>query len=187
MTVVLVQIVLLLVLLVLLAYLVALFLEFVRIHKGDVPFVPSTTAILRRTLERREGLLDDDQVNGRSPPPVFTTDGKRPLRSETVSEVVRDICEAMLKAGEARAPFQMRDLRRTAETMLASLGISRDVRGQIQSHGLGGVQARHYDRHDYALEKRAALEKWQRYLDKLRRGDTAQVAHPQFGAKRKAR
>ncbi len=63
MTVVLVQIVLLLVLLVLLAYLVALFLEFVRIHKGDVPFVPSTTAILRAVVEAnvlpREGLILD--------------------------------------------------------------------------------------------------------------------------------
>ena len=54
----------------------------------------------------------------------------------------------------------MRDLRRTAETHMAALGISSDVRAQIQSHGLGGIQARHYDRHDYMPEKRAALEKW---------------------------
>ena len=54
----------------------------------------------------------------------------------------------------------MRDLRRTAETQMAALGISSDVRAQIQSHGLGGIQARHYDRHDYMLEKRAALQQW---------------------------
>ena len=32
----------------------------------------------------------------------------------------------------------------------------------IDLHGLGGVQNRHYDRHDYALEKRQALERWAR-------------------------
>ncbi len=39
----------------------------------------------------------------------------------------------------------------------ASLGIGREVRAQLQSHGLGGVQDRHYDDHDYMPEKRAAL------------------------------
>lgn len=61
----------------------------------------------------------------------------------------------------------MRDLRRTAETHMAALGISSDVRAQIQSHGLGGIQARHYDRHDYMPEKRAALEKWSRRFRNL--------------------
>jgi len=43
---------------------------------------------------------------------------------------------------------------------MAALGVSTDVRAQIQSHGLGGIQARHYDRHDYMQEKRAALALW---------------------------
>ena len=54
----------------------------------------------------------------------------------------------------------MRDLRRTVETHMAALGISSDVLAQIQSHGLGGVQARHYGCHDYMPEKRAALQVW---------------------------
>lgn len=37
-------------------------------------------------------------------------------------------------------------------------GISRDIRGQLQSHGLTGLQARHYDGHEYVAEKRHALE-----------------------------
>jgi hypothetical protein len=32
------------------------------------------------------------------------------------------------------------------------------VRGHLQSHGLTGVQARHYDGHDYMPEKRKAIE-----------------------------
>ena len=39
----------------------------------------------------------------------------------------------------------------------ASLGIGRELRAQLQSHGLGGVQDRHCDDHDYMPEKRAAL------------------------------
>jgi hypothetical protein len=54
--------------------------------------------------------------------------------------------------------------------MLASLGVSRNVRAQLQSHGLGGVQQRHYDRHEYILEKRQALEKWRRHLERLKAG-----------------
>lgn len=42
--------------------------------------------------------------------------------------------------------------------MLARESISREVRGHLQSHGLTGVQARHYDGHDYIPEKRRALE-----------------------------
>lgn len=96
---------------------------------------------------------------------LFSNDGHRGVTLETLSTAVHSISTAMVKAGTASAPFQMRDLRRTCETMLAALRISSDIRAQIQSHGLGGVQAKHYDRHDYAEEKRDALESWQ---DRLR-------------------
>ena len=64
-----------------------------------------------------------------------------------------------------REAFQLRDIRRTCETALARMGVSKDVRAQIQSHGLGGIQARHYDRHDYMPEKAAALAAWAKYLE----------------------
>jgi len=83
------------------------------------------------------------------------------MREETVSKFVADLCGQMGEAAELeRGPFSLRDLRRTAETHMAALGISSDVRAQIQSHGLGGIQQRHYDRHDYLPEKRAAIELW---------------------------
>jgi hypothetical protein len=73
---------------------------------------------------------------------------------------LREVVEAMETAGELeKGPFTPGDLRRTVETRLAAAGIAKDVRAQLQSHGLGGVQDRHYDRHDYLPEKRAALEK----------------------------
>jgi len=94
---------------------------------------------------------------------LSANNGRAPLRKETVAVVVGEIEAAMLAARELeRGPFSMRDLRRTAETHMAALGISSDVRAQIQSHGLGGIQARHYDRHDYMPEKRTALGLWAR-------------------------
>lgn len=56
------------------------------------------------------------------------------------------------------APFTLGDLRRTVETQLAAAGIQSDTLAQLQSHGLSGVQWRHYNRHDYYAEKLAALE-----------------------------
>jgi hypothetical protein len=38
----------------------------------------------------------------------------------------------MVKAGEARGPFQLRDLRRTAETKLAKLGTVRILAGRFK-------------------------------------------------------
>ncbi|MBE5315686.1 MAG: integrase family protein [Xanthomonadales bacterium] len=70
---------------------------------------------------------------------------------------VARIAAAMKDAGEASEPFTLGDLRRTVETRLAAAGVSLEVRAQLQSHGLGGVQAKHYDRHSYGDEKRAAL------------------------------
>jgi hypothetical protein len=62
-------------------------------------------------------------------------------------------------------------LRRTVETRLSAAGVSVAARAQLQSHGLGGVQARHYDRHDYMREKREALET----LHRIVTGHTASV------------
>jgi integrase len=92
---------------------------------------------------------------------LFSSNGRVSLRKETVAALVDEIRKEMQVAGELeRGSFSMRDLRRTAETHMAALGISSDVRAQIQSHGLGGIQVRHYDRHDYMVERRVALTLW---------------------------
>ena len=101
---------------------------------------------------------------------LFSTHGRTTLRTETLSLVVTELAAAMVKAKESREPFQLRDIRRTAETMLASMGISRDVRAQLLSHGIGGVQAAHYDRHDYMAEKTAALKAWEQRLSDITEG-----------------
>jgi integrase len=130
-------------------------------RKHMLPLAKKAAAILRRRLDA----LPEDA------PFVFTSDGKTGMRSETIAEVVTEISDAMVEAKEARDAFQLRDLRKTAETRMAALGVSSDVRAMILSHGLGGVQKRHYDFHDYADEMRAALEKWQRHLERVKSDD----------------
>lgn len=80
-------------------------------------------------------------------------------------DAVRRVAEAMAAAGELQGTlFTPGDLRRTVETHLAALGLSDETRGQLQSHGLGGVQNRHYNRHRYDLEKAGALQALYRLL-----------------------
>lgn len=92
-------------------------------------------------------------------PFVFTvTHGKHGITNKELNGRMQAVGAAMVKDGEIAEPFTHEVLRRTVETRLSALGVSKEVRGHLQSHGLGGVQARHYDRHDYLAEKRAALE-----------------------------
>lgn len=97
--------------------------------------------------------------------PFLLSSNRGTVHESTPGKRVKVIAEAM--GGEL---FDLRDVRRTAETMLAGLGISRDIRAQLLSHGIGGVQAVHYDRHSYLEEKRAALRKWERHLDGIVNG-----------------
>ena len=95
------------------------------------------------------------------------------LRSETMSEAAGEISEAMVLSARSRSPFKLSDIRRTCETMLARMGVSKGIRAQLLSHGLGGVQQRHYDRHEYFDEKRAALKAWHDKLEAIRSGKAA--------------
>ena len=92
---------------------------------------------------------------------------------ETVSATSAALSRNMVMAGEIREAFQLRDFRRTCETMMAALGVSSDVRAQLQSHALGGIQQKHYNRHDYATEKRRTLERWRGHLQALKSGEHA--------------
>lgn len=84
--------------------------------------------------------------------------GEKPVTHGTFSHAIQDVVAEMVEAGEVREPFTPGDLRRTVETRLAAAGISGEIRAHLQSHGLHGVQHKHYNMHDYAAEKRMALE-----------------------------
>ncbi|MEW8658462.1 MAG: integrase arm-type DNA-binding domain-containing protein [Candidatus Thiodiazotropha endolucinida] len=63
------------------------------------------------------------------------------------------------------------DLRRTAASMMTSIGISRLVVSRILNHVESGITAV-YDRHSYDNEKRKALEAWSRKLGSILSAET---------------
>ena len=70
--------------------------------------------------------------------------------------------------------FTLHDLRRTARTHLAALGIRREVAERCLGHRLRGVEGT-YDRHDYFEERRAALERWSALIAQAESGQTKVV------------
>lgn len=85
---------------------------------------------------------------------VFSTDG-----GETSMHATSLTAWSKAIAASAQIhDFQLKRIRSGVETALAAAGVPPHVRGQLQSHGIGGVQATHYDAHEYLPEKRAALE-----------------------------
>lgn len=82
---------------------------------------------------------------------------------------------AVTAAGAAIPGFKAKRIRSGVETLLASARIGSDVRGRLQSHGISGVQARHYDGHDYIEEKRHALEVLFSLLDAPDVGNVVQL------------
>jgi integrase len=63
-------------------------------------------------------------------------------------------------------PWVNHDLRRTLRTGLSKLRVDRDIREAVLAHTRPGVEGV-YDRHDYLLEKKDALERWAAYVQRL--------------------
>lgn len=70
--------------------------------------------------------------------------------------------------------FTPHDLRRTAASLMTSMGISRLVVSKILNHAEQGVTAV-YDRHSYDSEKKTALEAWGRKLESIVSGTVSNV------------
>jgi integrase len=76
---------------------------------------------------------------------------------------------ALQRVKHGLRPFTLHDLRRTARTQLAALGVRREVAERCLGHAIRGVEGI-YDRHDYFKERRAALEQWTDLLIEAERG-----------------
>jgi integrase len=115
----------------------------------EVPLSPAALA-----------LLDGLHQIGRSGF-VFTATGDAAVRGFN-SAVVRLNAAVTEMNGEQLPHWTLHDLRRTAATGMARLGVQQPVVEKILNHtggSLAGV-AGIYNQHTYADEKRAALEKW---------------------------
>ena len=112
---------------------------------------------------------------------VFTTTSFSPVSgfSRAKRAIDRTIIEIMGEEAEARGNnpdsvtalpgWRLHDLRRTVATSLQKLGVRLEVTEAILNHvsgsraGIVGV----YQRHEYAAEKRAALDAWARRLEAI--------------------
>ncbi len=126
----------------------------------DVPLSGAVQAVLD-AVERIEG----------RPGFIFTTTGTTPVSGffkarATLAKAMEQIAEK--ERGEAvEIPrWTFHDLRRTAATGMARLGIAVRVTEAVLNHVSGTASGivSIYQRHDYAEEKRQALEIWGRFV-----------------------
>jgi integrase len=110
-------------------------------------------------LEVVEGL---PQIN--SSPLVFTMDGSRPYSSP---DNLRGRVHHLM--GEDIPHWQLRDLRRTATTLLAELGIAPHVADKVLNHASGSISgvAAVYNRFQYLDERKSALDALGRFIATL--------------------
>jgi integrase len=94
---------------------------------------------------------------------VFTVDGSRPVAG--FSQAVPKF-KSLLRPG---TNWVLHDLRRTAATRMADLGVQPHIIEAVLNH-IGGFRAGVagiYNRAAYAAEKREALERWAKYISSL--------------------
>lgn len=117
-------------------------------HEHIVPLIPDAERALK-------------DLRGDEGPHLFTlTNGREPSVPHTLAALVRGVAAEMVDAGEIERVFTPSIIRKTVETRLMVAGVSRETRAHLLSHGnRGGVQAEHYEAHDFLDEKRAALRK----------------------------
>lgn len=124
-----------------------------------LPLGPTGAELVEGLVERATAIAEGKGEPTNSYSLWASTDGVVVVDSSPGKKVVKLAAEMKV------SPFNLRDIRRTVETQLARMGISREIRAQVLSHGISGVQATHYDRHSYTEEKRAALIAWERHLE----------------------
>ncbi len=126
-----------------------------------VPLTPAAQAALRACKPTGDYALS---TNGGTTHVTATTLSKWAVGVvEAVEAEARN--GATLSAIETIPDFQAKRIRSGVETLLSKAGVSLEVRGHLQSHGISGVQKRHYDGNDFLPEKLAALEALHRTLE----------------------
>lgn len=85
----------------------------------------------------------------------------------------RRVAELAVEAGDVGPdgqanvkPWRLHDLRRTAATGMIELGVAYATLSRVLNHSEGGV-TKIYARHSFLPEKKAALEKWGAYVERL--------------------
>ena len=107
---------------------------------------------------------------------VFTTLGATPISGFGRVKERMDKAVAVARAKQERdpmAPWTLHDMRRTAATRMAELGVPVEHIGRVLNHAPRGVTSTVYDKHTYVPEKRRALDIWTAHLTAIVTPDEA--------------
>jgi integrase len=124
----------------------------------SVPLSPLATSVLKKSVPRIAG------------PYVFTTNGE--TASSGYSHAKRRLDAQLPKEMPA---WRWHDLRRTLASGMARLGVNLPTIEKVLNHvsgSFGGIVSV-YQHHDFADEKRKALEAWSAHIEKLISGKAA--------------
>jgi integrase len=130
-------------------------------HRAHIVPLPPLARDLLASANRIEGC-----------PYVFSTTGSSPVSGWTKTKNRLDV------AMKPATPWVLHDLRRTAATGMAELGVAPHIVEAVLNHvsgaraGVAGV----YNRAAYAPEKKAALERWAQHVEAVVTGEPARVA-----------
>jgi integrase len=119
-----------------------------------VPLAPQVREMIA-ALPRFEG-----------PDLLFTTNGRTAISGFSKAKNQLDAAIAELNGGGPIPPWRIHDLRRAMASGMAKMGVQMPVVEKILNHvsgsfaGVAGI----YQRHDFADEKKLALELWARHL-----------------------
>jgi len=135
-----------------------------RVKNGIAHEIPLSEAALRIL-----GALPRIEAGRRPASFIFTVNGHSAVSDYAGAKVAFD------KGAPPMPHWTFHDLRRTAASGMAGLGIAPHVVEAVLNHKSGSIRgvAAIYNRYNYGAEKRAALEAWGRSLDALISGAPA--------------
>lgn len=124
-------------------------------------------------------LIDGVKRIKSDPAYIFTTNGDSPISgwSKVKRRLDALMSESAGKRGKKLQPWCIHDLRRTAASGMARLGVQLPVIEKVLNHtsgSFGGIVGI-YQRYDFANEKRAALDIWAHEVKRILSGKTAAV------------
>lgn len=134
-------------------------------YKTGVPNFMPLTAKARSVINRQDRYKGCDLVFSTNGTTAFNGFGKSKRRLD-------DAMLAALRAGAAEPEkvvlptWRLHDLRRTAKTLMQRAGVRPDISERVLGHIIPGVEGV-YDRYDYLEEKRDALERLGKILDRI--------------------
>jgi hypothetical protein len=107
---------------------------------------------------------------------VFSLNGDKPIQGFSGLKLKLDAA-MRAKLGDEFKPWQHRDLRRTARTLMQRAKVSREISERCLGHALPTIEGT-YNRHTYLSEKRDAFAKLAEFVSRILNPADNVVTHP---------